>query len=126
MEVDGIESTVEDTFSILNASEDELETSRPDDSAPASEDSQSESSDSSFLDIDLDELDDEEIDASSSIELDEHQVNHELQEVSSYMIRVMHSTTTSCLYRSMLKPRKSPFPKRIFVPLSRECTASST
>src|SRR5258707_4671525 len=116
MEVDGIESTVEDTFSILNASEDE--TSQRDDSAHASEDSQSESSDSSFLDIDLDDLDDEEID--TSIELDEHQVNHELEEVSSYMVRVIHSTTTSCLYRLMLKPRKIPIPKRIFVLLSPE------
>jgi hypothetical protein len=82
MEVDGVELTVEDSFTILN-----------DDSASASEDSQSESSDSSFLDIDLDELDDEEIDASGSIELDEHQVNQELEEVSSYMVRVTHPTT---------------------------------
>jgi hypothetical protein len=81
-------TSVEDSFMILNAGVDE--TSPPDDSAPASEESQSESSDSSFLDIDLDdEIEDEEIDTTESIELDEHQVNQELEEVSSYMVRVI-------------------------------------
>jgi len=120
MEVDGVELSVEDSFTILNEV--------TDDSAHAPDDSQSESSDSSFLDIDLDDLDDEEIDASGSIELDEHKVNQELEEVSSCMVRVTYSTTRPCVYRltQMANPRKSLIPKRIFVPLSRECTASST
>ena len=79
----------EDSFMILNADVDE--TSPPDDdSASTSEESQSESSDSSFLDIDLDDvIEDEEIDITESIELDEHQVNQELEEVSSYMVWVI-------------------------------------
>jgi hypothetical protein len=84
-DVDNELTSVEDSFMILNAGV--YETSPPDDSAPASEESQSESSDSSFLDIDLDdETEDEEID---SIELDERQVNQELEEVSSYMVRII-------------------------------------
>lgn len=90
------------------------------DSAPGSDDSQSESSDSSFLDIDLD---DEEVDTIESIEVDEHQ---ELEYVSSYDYRRSGTILRSCLYRLMLKPPKNPIPKRIFVPLSRECTASLT
>lgn len=65
----------EDPFTILN------------DSAPASDESQSEFSDSSFLDID--EIEDEEIDATESIEVDEHQMNQELEGVSSYAISVI-------------------------------------
>ena len=72
----------EDSFMILNDRVDE--TSPLDDSVSAAEESQSESSDSSFLNIDLDdEIDDEEIDAAESIDLDEQQVNQELEEVSS-------------------------------------------
>ena len=85
-----IESTsVEDSFMILN--DDGVdEANLPDDSAPASEseESQSESSDSSFLDIDLDdEIEDQQIDTPQSVELDEHQVNQELEEVSSVWFR---------------------------------------
>lgn len=78
-------------------------------------------SDSSFLDIDLDEIEDGEIDITESIEL---QVIQDLDEVSSLMIP--KCTTRSYLYRLMLKPPSTPFLKRIFVPLSQECTASST
>lgn len=68
----------EDSFMILNTRVVD-ETSPPSDS---SEDSQSEFSDSSFLDIDLDdEIEDEEIDTTQSI-VDEHQMNHDLDQVS--------------------------------------------
>jgi hypothetical protein len=77
-------TSVEDSFMILNAGVDETE------------ESQSESSDSSFPDIDLDdEIEDEEIDTTESIELDEHQVNQELEEVSSYMVPKLHYKTLS-------------------------------
>jgi hypothetical protein len=81
MEVDNSDIDIEfehaeDSFMILKASADE--TSPPDDSA--SEELQSESSDSAFLDIDLDEIGDEEIDTAESIDLDDRQ---ELEEVSS-------------------------------------------
>jgi hypothetical protein len=84
-----IESTsVEDSFMILDA-DGVAETSPPDDSAPASEESRSESSDSSFLDIYLDDEIEDEDDTTQSIELDEHQVNQELEEVSNYMVGVI-------------------------------------
>jgi hypothetical protein len=72
----------EDPFMVLN------------DSASAAEDSdesQSESSDSSFLDIsDLDdEIEDEEIDTTESVQVDEHQANQELEYVSSYTISII-------------------------------------
>ncbi len=67
----------EDSFMTLNA--------RIDDSSE-----ESEFSDSSFLDIDLDdEIEDKEIDTTEPIELDEHQENQELEEVSFYMVRVI-------------------------------------
>ena len=75
----------EDAFVILNAGVDE--TNPPDGPAP---ECQSESSDidSSFSesDIDLDDIEDEETD---TIQLYEHQVNQELEEVSSYADRVI-------------------------------------
>ncbi len=78
LEVDsaGADVDIEDSFMILN------------DSAPTlSDESQSEFSDSSFLDIDLDdEIEDEEIDTTESIEVE---VNQELKDVSSYMIGVI-------------------------------------
>jgi hypothetical protein len=81
LEVDSSDANIEpteDPFTILN------------DSALGSDESQSESSDSSFLDIDLDdEFDDEEIDTIESIEVDEHQVNKNLEDVSSYTIGVI-------------------------------------
>jgi hypothetical protein len=70
----------EDSFMILDDGVDE--TSPPDGSASASEESQSESSDSSFLDIDLaDDLEDDEISTTESIEPDEQHVNQDLEEV---------------------------------------------
>ena len=72
----------EDSFMVLNDRVDE--TILLDDSKSVSEESQPESSDnSSFLDIDLeDDSEDEEIDTTESIDLDEKQVNQELEEVS--------------------------------------------
>lgn len=66
----------EDPFTVLN------------DSAPASDSESQLESDSSFIDIDDldDEIEDEEIDTT---EVDEHQVNQELEYVSSHTIRVM-------------------------------------
>ncbi|KAF8124364.1 hypothetical protein EV363DRAFT_1227517 [Boletus edulis] len=70
----------EDSFMILNDGVDE--TSPSDGSASASEEAQSESSDSSFLDIDLpDEMEDDEISTTESIEPDEQHVNQDLEEV---------------------------------------------
>ena len=72
----------EDSFMILNDRVDEI--SPLDDPESALEESQSESSDdSSFLNLDLDDaIEDEEIDTTESIDLDEKQVNQELEEVS--------------------------------------------
>lgn len=87
----------EDSFMVVNTGVDE--TTPLDDYAPASEesDSQSESSDSSFLDIDLiDEINDEEIDTTESIELDEHQVNQELEEVDIEATEEAHSKEDLC------------------------------
>ena len=79
----------EDSFMVLNDRVDE--TSSLDDSESAPEGSQSESSDdSSILNIDLDgDIEDEEIDTTESIDLDEQQVNQELEEVSSGMLIVI-------------------------------------
>ena len=79
----------EDSFMVLNDRVDE--TILLDDSKSVSEESQPESSDnSSFLDIDLeDDSEDEEIDTTESIDLDEQQVNQELDEVSGGMLIVI-------------------------------------
>jgi hypothetical protein len=79
----------EDSFMVLNDHVDE--TSPLDDSESMLEESQSESSDdSSFLNIDLDDdIEDEEIDTTESLDLDERQVNQELEEVSSGMLIVI-------------------------------------
>jgi hypothetical protein len=97
----------------------------------ASEGSQPESSDSSssYLNVDLDDdIDDGEINTTESMHLDEQQVNQELEEVSSGMTMVIPKLLHSQLYvvRLPLKPQNNLTPKRIFVPLSRECIASST
>lgn len=115
----------EDSFMILNDHLDE--TSPPDGSVLASE-SQSESSDSSYMNIGLDDdIDDQEIDITESMDLDEQQGNQELEDVSSDIIVVilkLHSRTLC--YSLTLKPRNRFAPKRIFVFLSLECIASST
>jgi len=89
LQMDNPDVDIEHSFMILDAGVDE--TSPLDHSASASEESQSESSDSSFLDIDLDETEDEEIDTTQSIELDEHQVNQELEEVDVEATEESHS-----------------------------------
>ena len=70
----------EDSFMILN---DRVDETSPLDGSE-SEELQSKSSDhSSFLNIDIDDaIEDEEIDTTESIDLDEKQVNQELEEVS--------------------------------------------
>lgn len=76
----------EDSFMILNDHMDE--TGPLDGPVSASEESPSESSDSSYLNIDLDDdIDDQEIDATESMDLEEQEANHELDEVSSVMRR---------------------------------------
>lgn len=80
----------DESFMILNDRLDE--TSPLDGSAFASEESQSESSDSSYLNIDLDdEIEDEEIDTTESVDLDEQQanLNRELEDVSSGTVMVV-------------------------------------
>ncbi|KAF8549818.1 hypothetical protein OG21DRAFT_542691 [Imleria badia] len=70
----------EDSFMILNDHLDE--TTLLDGSVSAPEETQSVSSDSSYLNIDLDdEIEDEEIDTTESIDLDEQQVNQALEDV---------------------------------------------
>ncbi|KAI9573409.1 hypothetical protein HD554DRAFT_2055827 [Boletus coccyginus] len=84
----------EDSFVVLN---DQDETSPLDDPEPASEESQSESSEESYLNIDLDDdsIDDEEIDTTASMDLDE-QVNQELEEVDVEAIEQSHSEEDLC------------------------------
>ena len=78
----------EDSLTILNDHVDEM--SPREDSVSTAEESQSESSDSSYLNIDLgDDIDDEEIDTTESMDLDGQQPNRDLEEVRSDMTLVI-------------------------------------